>query len=134
MKHIITIDFETFYDTSFSLSRLTTEEYIRSPEFQVIGFAIKVDDCSTKWYSGTHEELQVVLDRYKIHESGLVCHNTIFDGAILSMIFNIIPDVYFDTLSMARAIHGLNAGGSLKALAIKYNIGEKGTEVLDAKG
>ena len=134
MKHIITIDFETFYDTSFSLSHLTTEEYIRSPEFQVIGFAIKVDDCSTKWYSGTHEELQVVLDRYKIHESGLVCHNTIFDGAILSMIFNIIPDVYFDTLSMARAIHGLNVGGSLKALAIKYNIGEKGTEVLDAKG
>lgn len=35
---------------------------------------------------------------------------------------------------MARAIHGTNAGGSLKALSERYNLGQKGTEVLDAKG
>ena len=35
---------------------------------------------------------------------------------------------------MARAIHGTNAGGSLKALSERYNLGVKGTEVLDAKG
>ena len=35
---------------------------------------------------------------------------------------------------MARAIHGTNAGGSLKVLAERYNLGAKGTEVLDAKG
>jgi DNA polymerase len=134
MKHIVTIDFETFYDSGYGLRKYTTEHYIRDPQFQVIGFAIKVDDSSTKWYSGTHEELQEVLNTYNIHECGLVAHNMQFDGAILAWVFNIIPEVYIDTLSMARAIHGTNAGGSLAYLAERYNLGKKGTEVLDAKG
>ena len=134
MKHIVTIDFETFYDTGYGLKKYTTEHYIRDAQFQVIGFAIKVDDCSTKWYSGTHEELQQSLDKYKIHECGLVAHNMQFDGTILAWIFNIIPEVYIDTLCMARAIHGINVGGSLAHLAAMYQLGEKGTEVLDAKG
>ena len=41
--NLITLDFETFYDTSFSLSRLTTEEYIRSPDFELIGVGVKVN-------------------------------------------------------------------------------------------
>jgi DNA polymerase len=35
---------------------------------------------------------------------------------------------------MARALHGLDAGGSLSALVERYNLGRKGTEVLDALG
>jgi DNA polymerase len=35
---------------------------------------------------------------------------------------------------MARAIHGVEKSASLKALAENYAVGEKGTEVLDAKG
>jgi DNA polymerase len=35
---------------------------------------------------------------------------------------------------MARAIHGVDAGGSLKALAMRYEIGEKGDEVIHAEG
>ena len=134
MKHIVTIDFETFYDTGYGLKKYTTEHYIRDAQFQVIGFAIKVDDCSTKWYSGTHEELKQILDKYKIHECGLIAHNMQFDGTILAWIFDIVPEVYIDTLSMARAIHGLNAGGSLAHLAERYQLGEKGKEVLEAKG
>ena len=42
--------------------------------------------------------------------------------------------MYFDTLCMARALHGVDSGGSLASLSKKYNLGEKGTEVLDAKG
>jgi DNA polymerase len=34
---------------------------------------------------------------------------------------------------MARAIHGVDAGGSLKALAERYGIGEKGDEVVKAE-
>jgi len=131
---LVTIDFETFYDKDFSLSKLTTEAYIKDPRFQVIGVGIKVDRGITHWYTGSHSELKKILDSYKINENVLLCHNTIFDGAILSFTFDIIPKLYLDTLSMARALHGINAGGSLKALAEKYHIGQKGTEVLDAKG
>jgi len=132
--NLITLDFETFYDVGFSLSNLTTEEYIRDPKFQVVGFAIKIDDGKTKWYSGTHEELKAELDKIDWENALLVCHNMLFDGAILSFIYNITPKIYLDTLCMARAIHGTNAGGSLAYLSKHYNLGEKGTEVLDAKG
>ena len=131
---IVTLDFETFYDTGFSLSRLTTEEYIKDDRFQVIGYALKIDEGQTKWFTGSHDELKLELDKIDWSNSMLLCHNTMFDGAILSWILNVVPFAYLDTLSMARAIHGVNAGGSLKALAERYNIGQKGTEVLDAKG
>ena len=132
--NLVTIDFETFYDTGYGLNRLTTEEYIKSPMFQVIGLSIKINDSKTKWYTGTREELQDVLNTIAWDDAALVCHNMMFDGAILSWVFNITPKVYFDTLCIARALHGTNAGGSLKALAERYNLGQKGTTVLQAKG
>ncbi len=38
---ILTIDFETYYAKDYGLRKLTTEEYIRDPRFEVIGVAIK---------------------------------------------------------------------------------------------
>jgi DNA polymerase I-like protein with 3'-5' exonuclease and polymerase domains len=134
MPHIITLDFETFYDTKFSLSRLTTEEYIRSPDFETIGVGIKIDDAPAYWVSGSRETLNKHLLSLPWKEAGLLCHNTMFDGAILAWSLKIFPVAYLDTLSMARAIHGVDAGGSLAALAKRYEIGEKGDEVINAKG
>jgi DNA polymerase I-like protein with 3'-5' exonuclease and polymerase domains len=131
---LVTLDFETFYETGFSLTNLTTEEYIRHERFQVIGVGIKIDDGETKWITGTHNAIKQELDTIDWKSSVLLCHNTQFDGAILSFIFNIIPAIYLDTLSMARAKHGVDVGGSLAFLVEKYNLGRKGTEVVDAKG
>jgi DNA polymerase len=130
----ITLDFETFYDTGFSLSNLTTEEYIRDERFQVIGVGIKIDDQETKWITGTHNYIKSRLVEIDWNEAILLCHNTQFDGAILSFIFNIIPAIYLDTLGMARAKHGVDVGGSLAYLVERYNLGKKGTEVINAKG
>ena len=130
----ITLDFETYYANKFSLKNLTTEEYIRGEEFEVIGVGVKVDDFKTEWYSGTHSQLKAVLDTLNWKSSSLLCHNTLFDGAILSFVFDIIPAYYYDTLCMARALHGVDAGGSLSALAERYALGKKGTEVVDALG
>ena len=58
---ILTIDFETYYDSKFSLSKLTTEEYIRSPLFEVIGVGVKVNDSDPQWFSGTHAEIKKFL-------------------------------------------------------------------------
>ena len=132
--NIITIDFETYYDKEFSLSKMTTEEYIRDPRFEVIGIGIKENDGETQWGSGTHDELKLWLDEYPWSESMVVAHNTMFDGAILKWIFGINPKVWADTLCMGRALHGIEVGGSLKAMAERYNLGVKGTEVLAAIG
>jgi hypothetical protein len=48
---IVTIDFETYYDKTSSLSKMTTESYVRRPLFEVIGVGIKVNDYPTDWYS-----------------------------------------------------------------------------------
>ena len=129
---LITLDFETYYDVGFSLSGLTTEEYIRDERFQVIGVGIKVQEGETHWYTG--DQAKDALNKINWKESALLCHNTQFDGGILSFRYGIIPALYLDTLSMARAIHGVDAGGSLAYLVEKYNLGVKGTEVIDAKG
>ena len=57
-----------------------------------------------------------------------------FDGAILAWKFGIKPKLYLDTLCMGRATNGVDVGGSLAYLSERYNLGKKGTEVLDAKG
>jgi DNA polymerase len=129
---LVTLDFETYYDVGFSLSGLTTEEYIKDERFQVIGVSIKLDQSEAKWYTG--DQVKKALDNIDWKNSALLCHNTQFDGAILSFRYNIIPSLYLDTLCMARAIHGVDVGGSLAFLVEKYNLGRKGTEVVDAKG
>lgn len=131
---LITIDFETYYDKEFSLTKLTTEAYVRDPRFEVIGVGIKVNNGNTEWASGEHHEIKDYLDTFNWANSMVLAHNTMFDGAILSWLFDIRPRVWADTLCIARAKHGVNAGGSLKALATKYGIGEKGNEVVNALG
>ena len=133
--NIITIDFETYYDKEFGLKKYTTEEYIRDARFEVIGVSVALNDEDPLWFSGTREILTSRLRSLYDWENSLVlAHNTQFDGAVLSWHFGIRPKGYLDTLCMARAIHGVEAGGSLKVLAERYGIGEKGTEVLDAVG
>ena len=131
---LITLDFETYYTKEFGFSRLTTEEYIRDPRFEVIGVAVQVEDGEPEWFSGDRESLRKWLWKFDWKNSMVLAHNTLFDGAILHWHFGITPAVFLDTLCMARAIHGVDAGGSLAKLATRYQIGEKGTEVNDAIG
>jgi DNA polymerase I-like protein with 3'-5' exonuclease and polymerase domains len=135
MTRLVTLDFETYYDQkTFSLSKMTTESYIRDPRFEVIGVGVKVDDYPTDWFSGSKEEIKEWLNILDWSDINLLCHHTAFDGAILNWHFGIKPKYYFDTLSMARPLHGLTVGGSLAALAKHYGLPAKGTEVIKASG
>ena len=99
--NIVTLDFETYYSKDFSLRKLTTEEYIRDPRFQVIGVGLKVDDGDTEWIEGDK-----VAERLKqIHwgDCLLLCHNTMFDGAILAWTYGLKPAGFLDTLKIGRA-------------------------------
>jgi DNA polymerase len=133
---LITLDFETFYDSKIKLGfkHQTTEEYVRDKRFEVIGVAVKVDDGETVWHTGSHKDILDELNTYDWAGSAVLCHNTLFDGCILNWHFGIKPAYLLDTLCMARAIHGVEAGGSLKSLAMRYEIGEKGEEVIAAEG
>jgi DNA polymerase len=131
---VFCIDFETYYSQTFSLTKVTTEEYIRSPEFETIGVCVQEQGEMPVFFSGTKTATKAFLDKYELHKHMVVAHNAMFDMAILSWQFDIRPRAIVDTLSMARAIHGTEVGGSLAKLAEHYQLGVKGEEVLKMQG
>ena len=131
---IFCLDFETYYSQTFSLSKITTEEYVRSPEFETIGVAVCEQGSAPTWFSGTKADTKKFLDSFELNKHLVIAHNAMFDMAILNWQFDIRPKGIADTLSMARAIHGTEVGGSLAKLAEHYGLGVKGTEVLQAQG
>ena len=129
---IVTIDFETYYSREFSLSKMTTEAYVRSSEFEIIGVGVKINNYPTDWYSGDNPGK--FLNSLDYRNKAILCHHTAFDGAILSWHFGIKPRLWLDTLSMARPLHQLTVGGSLAKLVTHYGLGKKGDEVVAAMG
>src|SRR5687768_8155299 len=98
---LVTLDFETYYGYGYGLKIQTTEEYIRHREFEVIGFALKIDDQPAQWYSGDMLYLLTVLQSIDWSKAVLLAHNCRFDAAILAWKFGIRPAKYMDTQSMA---------------------------------
>jgi DNA polymerase len=133
MPKLITLDFETYYDKEYGLKKFTTEEYIRSDMFEVIGVAVN-DGTTTYWNTGTHDEIKTFLQGFDLEDNFVLGHNMRFDASILSWIFDIHPLGLFDTMSMGQILHGLTQSVSLANLSTFYGIGVKGTEVGDALG
>jgi DNA polymerase len=131
---MITIDFETYYSREYSLTRLTTEEYVRDPQFQVIGVAVKVNSEPAQWFSGDMQETAEWLAQFDWGNHFVLAHNAIFDASILTWVFGQKPKAWLDTLSMARAMFGTTVGGSLAKLVEHFGLGVKGLEVNDARG
>lgn len=131
---LITLDFETFYSKTYSLSKMTTEAYINDPQFEVVGVAVKINNEPTQWFTGNMMATAQWLAQFDWSDSLVIAHNALFDGAILGWRFNIHPKVIICTLCMARALHAVSVGGSLAAMSEYYGLGKKGTEVHDALG
>lgn len=130
----VTLDLETYYNksTGYSLSKMTTESYIRDSRFEMIGVGVRVDDGEIDWTTGVNVEPR--LRDLNLQNHYLCCHNAAFDGSILSWRYGIKPKFYVDTLSMARPLQGLIKKLSLGALAAHFNLGVKGSEVEHANG
>ena len=83
---LVVIDFESFFRTkdteqepSYTLSKMSTEAYIRDPRFQAHGVAIKWGaDHAAKWYDPRQTEW--VLKNEDWSDTFVVCHHAQFDG------------------------------------------------------
>lgn len=128
---LYTIDFETYYADDYTLSKLTTEAYVRDPRFETILCGIKRNAEPAYWVDGP--DVGEHLQGLGLAKHAVLAHHAHFDGLILSHHYGIKPRAWFDTLSMARAIHGANGRLSLAKLAERHGIGAKGTAVVDAK-
>jgi DNA polymerase len=64
----------------------------------------------------------------------VLAHNAQFDVSILCWRYGIAPAFIFDTLSMARALRGVEVGNSLAKLAGDFGLPEKGRAVHNTNG
>lgn len=115
---VVTVDFETYYDPQYTLKKLSTSEYVRHDLFKVQMVGIKVGRRPTKVYDA--KKGVAALKRINWATHSLLCHNTAFDGFIMSHHYGIIPCRYYDTLSMARGLHTNEVGAGLDEVAKFY--------------
>jgi DNA polymerase len=136
MPDILTVDYETYFDPAmgYTLSKMTTEEYVRDPRFQVIMVGVKVNDQPPTWFSGDHDATREFLGDMGYERAYVLHHNANFDGAISSWVLGLRPKLFLDTLSMARPALGMRTRLGLKHLAEWFGIGTKGDDTNWAKG
>ena len=130
------LDFETFFDVGYSLTKMTTAEYVHSPEFKVWGVGVKWNDTKqSEWYN--YEEIPDLFEQYIWEDMAVVCHNTLFDAYILTQIYKVYPKYYYDTAAMSRGLYP-NESASLKNVCERLfptdTTMRKGEELVTAKG
>ena len=134
-EQILTLDFETYWDSkTYTLSKMTTEEYIRHETFLPFGFCAHIYGSAEpiRWVS--RQDIPEFLAGIDWGRTAVLAHNAQFDISILSWVYNIRPCFIFDTLSMARALRGVEVGNSLAKLATDFGLPEKGRAVYSTDG
>ena len=132
---IITIDFETRWaKKDYTLSKLTTEEYIRDERFKAFGLCAHEygSDEPIRWVSG--RDIPEFFSGIDWGRTAVLAHNAQFDISICEWVYDIHPAFIFDTLSMARALRGVEVGNSLARLAEDFGLPAKGTAVHSTDG
>ena len=133
--NLITLDFETYYDTTLSLGKMSTVQYVQHQDFKVWGVGVKYNDEPTVWIS--EAECKDFLQEIDWEDAQLVCHNTLFDAYILTQVFGVYAKYYYDTAAMSRGLFP-NESARLKDVSIRLFPRDpsmrKGEELVNAKG
>jgi DNA polymerase len=132
---IIAVDFETRWDSKdYTLSKMTTEEYIRDVKFKAFGCCFHEYGSADPivWVGG--RDLPEYVAGIDWSRTAVLAHNAQFDVSILCWRYGVKPAFIFDTLSMARAMRGVEVGNSLARLATDFGLPEKGRAVHNTNG
>lgn len=132
---IITVDAETRWSKAeYTLSKMTNEEYVRDRRFKAFGFCFHEygSDEPVEWV--THDDLPAYIASIDWSRTAVLAHNAQFDVSILSWRYGAKPAFIFDTLSMARALRGVEAGNRLMDLAQDFGLPPKGQAVYSTDG
>jgi hypothetical protein len=132
---IIAVDFETRWDSKdYTLSKMTTEEYIRDTKFKAFGCCFHELGSADPivWVGG--RDLPDYVAGIDWSRTAVLAHNAQFDVSILAWTYGARPAFIFDTLSMARALRGVEVGNSLARLAADFGLPEKGRAVHSTNG
>lgn len=131
---VVTIDFETYYSTEYSLRRMSEVDYILDPRFQTIMCTVKEGDGATDAFVG-HDAVASRFAKVDWARAFMIAHNMRFDGAIALWHFGVRPKMYGCTMSMAKAItHAIIGRSSLEKVSEYLGLPAKGKEIVMALG
>jgi DNA polymerase bacteriophage-type len=123
---LLSIDFETYWDVDYTLSKMTTEAYVRDPRFEVIGVSVSVDQKPPVWLEEAQFRAFIGMLMASSAEVCCTAHHAHFDGLILSHHYGFRPKRWLCTLQMSRGINGNRIGNGLEALLVHHGLRPKG--------
>ena len=127
-ERAIVLDFETAWGRGVKLgfSCQTMEEYIRDPRFKAWGLSWKElgGEAPAVWV--TRKDLPEFFKSIDWSTTAVMAQNAGFDVSIMEWHYNAHPAFIMDTLSMGRALRGVEVGNSLAKLAKDLGLPPKG--------
>ena len=126
---LVSLDLETYYDADYTLSKLSTSEYVRDKRFKAQMMGMKIGRGPTKIYGP--KQIAAALRKVNWATHSLLCHHAQFDGLILSHHYGVVPSFYYDTLSMARGLHSNEIGAGLEEVSLYYGGQGKLKDILE---
>lgn len=135
LNEVVTIDFETYYDSKYSLraKQYNTSSYITDQQFQMHCCAVKIGTKKSKCYWG-REAIEAALKAIDWSKHDLLAHNNFFDGFIAKYHLGIRPRRRFCTVQMTRGLHSDMSKASLDAICKFYGIEGKISGLENVKG
>ena len=132
-KDIIVLDFETYYDAQFSLSKMQMVEYINDPRFKVHMVGLRSGDVSTCVETNAVDAL---FNQLNWDNTIVIGHHMQFDSYILEHYYGYHPFLRIDTAALSRYLNGKRVGRShsLQMVSRYLGVGEKGKELALSKG
>jgi hypothetical protein len=126
----VTIDFETYWSSTYTLSKVDFVRYIHSPEFEVISASIKIGSGPTECCWGA-DEVDKRLREIDWTTHACVAHNgNEFDFPLLVWNYDLHPKLFIDTLCLARPKHQSSTGVGLEPLSTYYGYPNKDKSIL----
>jgi len=98
------LDFESYFDRDYSLTKMTMQEYLYDPRFEVMGCAVITGEEQARWLDA--EEIKPFLDGIDWRNTNLIGHNLFFDAGVLAHHYGYVPKLHSCTLSFSRALMG----------------------------
>jgi DNA polymerase family A len=121
------IDFETYYDRQYSLTKLTTAEYVLSPSFECYMLAMQEGAHGAPFVVDGVENVRRAVAAIPWHEYRVICHNIHFDSAVLAWHFRAPPPAQWGcSLALARMVHPEWRRHSLAACSTELGLEAKG--------
>lgn len=102
---VLTLDFETYYDSEHTIDKVSMGQYLFDKKAQVMILTYKEGESPTRAATG-EDEIREVLSRYDWAQVILVAHNINFDARIVLDKFGHKPAKYIDTMGLMAATGG----------------------------